>query len=39
MVQVKKMTAGSFSSSADARNEATRLKKQGITAKVIKIGK
>ena len=39
MIPVKKVTAGSFSSSADAENEATRLKKQGITARVIKTGK
>lgn len=39
MVPVKRVTAGSFSTSADALNEASRLKKQGITARVIKTGK
>jgi cytoskeletal protein RodZ len=39
MVPVKRVTAGSFSSSPDALNEASRLNKQGITARVIKTGK
>lgn len=39
MMPVKRVTAGSFSSSADAGNEASRLKKHGIIARVIKTGK
>jgi len=38
-IPAKKITAGSFSSSADADKEAGRLKKQGISARVIKTGK
>jgi hypothetical protein len=39
MIQVTRVTAGSFSSSADARKEANRLEQQGIIASVIKTGK
>lgn len=39
MIQVNRVTAGSFSSSADALKEAGRLEKQGIIARVIKAGK
>jgi hypothetical protein len=39
MIPVNRVTAGSFSSSEDARNEASRLEKQGIIARVIKTGK
>lgn len=39
MIQISKLTAGSFPSDADARKEAHRLEKQGIVAQVIKVGK
>ena len=39
MISVNRVTAGSFSSSDDARKEADRLRKQGIKARVIKTGK
>jgi cell division protein FtsN len=37
-IPVSRVTAGSFSSSEDARKEASRLEKQGIIARVIKSG-
>lgn len=39
MIQISKLTAGSFPSDADARKEAHRLENQGIVAQVIKVGK
>jgi cell division protein FtsN len=39
MIQISKLTAGSYSSSEDARKEADRLKKQGIIVRVIETGK
>jgi hypothetical protein len=39
MIQISRLTAGSFPSDADARKEAHRLEKQGIVAQVIKVGK
>jgi len=39
MIQISKLTAGSFPSDEEARKEAHRLEKQGIVAQVIKVGK
>ncbi len=39
MIQISKLTAGSFPSDEKARKEAHRLEKQGIVAQVIKVGK
>jgi hypothetical protein len=39
IIQISKLTAGSFPSDVDARKEAHRLEKQGIVAQVIKVGK
>lgn len=38
VMQINKLTAGSYSSSEDARKEADRLKKQGINVRVIETG-
>lgn len=39
MIQISKLTAGSFPSGADAMKEAQRLEKLGIVAQVVKVGK
>jgi hypothetical protein len=39
MIQISKLTAGSFPSDEEARKETHRLEKQGIVAQVIKVGK
>jgi len=38
VIQINKLTAGSYSSSGEARKEADRLKKQGIIVRVINTG-